>query len=169
MLLTGLILFAGACAGVAGQAAVQTMRNPDELLNAADRIIAARPWAPDMLGKAVAAKIERVADESDEYFSVYKGEPADGPFRSAEIRVPGPASSEKRTRVVLAVRDGIVIAMRDVTTRFGEASNIRVSPAHAKSAPSYIDYVRPWGTLSFGFKKSGSRELVEILLDANGK
>lgn len=161
---------AGACTRLAGEGAGQAMRTPDEIIRFADSVMQSPPWTPERVAKVTGARLDRDAQRSNENFTVHQSAPAaSGAFQRVELRVASAASGAKGNLLIVDLRGGSGVTEAQVEAKFGEPEDIEPPSPHAEASPLYLIYVRPWGKVSFGFKASGNRELVRLVLDATGQ
>jgi hypothetical protein len=161
-------LLCSACSGVAGQATGQVMRTPDEVFRETERIAAGRPWSPETAARLTGASLQRVAAESSDLVTVFRGPSATGMFESVELRVPAATMRAQGNILILNVRPGSRVASGDVHDRMGEPKTVKDGSVHGDD-PWFMIYARPWGELSFGFKNGANQELVTLVLDATGR
>jgi len=131
-------------------------------------LVDARPIRADVVAKTTKAKLQRVAEESNDYFSILRGAVStNGPLKSVEVRIPTPQASAKDGMVLLDVRTDVCTSKKETMSRFGQNPELSVpTPRQPPDAPVYLVYRYDWGVLRFGFERTGKECLKAIVLDA---
>jgi hypothetical protein len=141
------------------------------LFDALERLIAALPLDPFKVARALGTRLERHAEADTGAIEVHRqaADIQDGPWQSAELRMPDPDIGTGALLLNLALRPGSGLDQAAVTARFGLDFTTRVpSPRDAPGqVPVYLVYAKPWGQLSFGVSADDARILTRITVSAS--
>ena len=162
-----LALLAPTCA-TAPERGGETAVDAEQRLVAVVRDLTGRhPFRVEAVAKTLGHWLRENAERSTEYFLVYESkDPAHELFTQVELRVPRDPSSKQGGLLILGVNPALCVGRNAVLERFGRQPELVVpSPREPASAPLYLKYALAWGSLSFGFPRSGRECLTDVVLD----
>jgi len=140
------------------------MDDAHQLLAIVDRLVEARPLTAAATGRLVGANLSPVGDQSTERKLVYATQGTTD-FDRVELRLPGPKSTNSGQFLMLEVNARRCVQMAIVQARYGQPELSVPTPRQPVDAPVYLKFQREWGTLSFGFARSGAECLRTVVVD----
>lgn len=85
------------------------------------------------------------------YCKFYSGEPLYGPFSKVEYREPGIGARTTSRMVIMEVREGVKIGIKDVWKRYGIGTISDIIPEIPPEGKVYYEYKYDFQTVAFGF------------------
>jgi len=141
------------------------MDDPLQLFAIVDRLVDARPLTATATGKLVGGTLAPVGQRSTQHVLVYEAQGVTE-FDHVELRLQGPNSTNNGQFLILDVNAKRCVQMDVVQGRYGRDPELSVpTPRQPADSPIYLKYRRDWGTLSFGFARTGAECLRRIVLD----
>jgi hypothetical protein len=140
---------------------------PTDILAVVTKLIESRPVTPEKVSAVTGVTVTR-QPESTAAFTIYRSpRTSAGSITQIELRAPGQGATAGGELTILDLNPGSPIRRAQVRERFGREAEITVpSPHEPADAPIYLIYQRPWGTLRFGFRRTGDEGLVTVVADA---
>ena len=130
-----------------------------------DRLVDARPLTAASTARLVGRPLQPASDASTERTLIYVARDAPE-FERVELRLAGPKSSNDDQLLILELNASRCLRLDDVRRHFGPHPEPGVPSAHQPSeAPTFFRYPLAWGTLAFGFARSGEGCLKSVVLD----
>jgi hypothetical protein len=134
-----------------------------------DSLVEARPLTVGKTGKLVGGVLAPVVAESTEHKLVYvaQGTPE---FDRVELRMQSPASSTNGQFLILDLNSSRCVAREAVQRRYGATPELSApTPREPADTPVYLKYMRDWGTISFGFARTGPECLRAVVINVTSK
>jgi hypothetical protein len=165
LLISPLTALLAAPAQVHASGELKPMDDALPLFALVDRLVEARPLTAAATGKLVGGSLTPNGPRSTEHVLIYEatGTPE---FDRIELRLAGPKSKDNGQFLMLEVNARRCVQTATVLARYGREDDLDVpTPRQPADAPVYVTYHRDWGTLSFGFERTGMKCLRNVVLD----
>lgn len=140
------------------------MSNPAAIFEIIDKLIAALPLAPPLVSAVLGVGLARAPEADTPALQAYTlvAEARGQAYADVDLRMPDAdvGSGIVRLSVTLATDPGLDMAA--VVAHYGQdfrsqAPSPRYKPGQV---PIYVEYDKPWGTLSFSISDDGSSRLL---------
>jgi hypothetical protein len=127
-----------------------------------------RPFRADFVAKATKTELQRIPAESNDYFSVLRGDvPNSQLLMRVELRLPTPQGIAKDGIILLELQPASCVSKDDAMSQFGNKPELSFpTPQQPSDALLYLVYRFDWGVLRLGFDRKGPECLKTLVLDA---
>lgn len=143
------------------------------LFDLVSKLADGRALKPEEVGTAVGLKLVPDKGDSTPYFAVFRSKPEPAAssgsmgITAVELRTPRKPEPGQGSLLILDVDAALGIGQKDTMARFGDKPELSVpTPHQPASAPVYLAYKKPWGTLRFGFARAKAQAMISIVIDA---
>jgi hypothetical protein len=148
---------------------MMAMMTSSKILALISTLAASRPFNLEAVNRLMETSLKPEASVSNEYFTVYRERgTAKAPLQNVELRVPTPKASRKDGLLLFEIDPTTCVTQDEARHHFGGSPALSFpTPHQPPTAPFYLNYSQPWGSLRLGFSRNDKACLVSVVLDAD--